>query len=271
MKKQLQRYLSILCVATMLFGILPTDVLAESVAEPAAVVTEVAAPAPEKPAAPEKAPEKPAEPEKAPEAAKPAEEKSTAPEKPAEPAKPAEEAPKADPAPADDPAPVKPASDETPAAPAEQEKEAEQEEKTAEATPAPTPIPMPTIPVDASLKVGGSANGKIKKNNTSIMRLTVAKAEGLNLSATGMDLWVEVLNEKTNERNRYTSKEGSLFVHWSAKKGTYLLTFGALKKNASGSFTVRVFNDEALLAQETEKAAEEPVQEETPVVSPRLR
>ena len=266
MKKQLQRYLSILCVATMLFGILPTDVLAESVAEPAAVVTEVAAPAPEKPAAPEKAPEKPAEPEKAPEAAKPAEEKSTAPEKPAEPAKPAEEAPKADPAPADDPAPVKPASDETPAAPAEQEKEAEQEEKTAEATPAPTPIPMPTIPVDASLKVGGSANGKIKKNNTSIMRLTVAKAEGLNLSATGMDLWVEVLNEKTNERNRYTSKEGSLFVHWSAKKGTYLLTFGALKKNASGSFTVRVFNDEALLAQETEKAAEEPVQEETPVV-----
>ena len=153
-----------------------------------------------------------------------------------------------------------------PAAPAEQEKEAEQEEKTAEVTPAPTQIPMPTIPVDASLKVGGSANGKIKKNNTSIMRLTVAKAEGLNLTATGMDLWVEVLNEKTNERNRYTSKDGSLFVHWSAKDGTYLLTFGALKKNASGSFTVRVLNDEALLAQETEKAAEEPVQKETPVV-----
>ncbi|MBO4926426.1 MAG: hypothetical protein J5472_08080, partial [Clostridia bacterium] len=227
MKKRLQRHLSILCVAMMLTGILPADVISESAAEPETVVTESSV---------------------------------TMPEAPADPA--AEGTLATDPVSAIDPESVEPAPDPTPAEPAQEDAGAEtdQEVKSNVATPQ---KPTPTIPVDATLNVGDSVNGKIKEDGTSVMRLTVAKAEDLILSAKGMELWVEVLNEKTEERNRYTSKDGSLLVHWSAKKGTYLLTFGAMKQNASGSFTVRVLNEETLLALENaqEKQEEQPAEE----------
>ena len=176
MKKQLQRYLSILCVATMLFGILPTGVFAEETAQPAAV-TEVSEPAAVKPAAEKPAqesePEKKSDPAAAPASeTKPAADAESEKKSDPEPAPASETKPAADPEPesksesaAEPAAEDKPAADNEPAA-VEDEKPAapaaEDEGKAAEPTEAKsegTPIPVPTVPVDGSLKVGGSVGG----------------------------------------------------------------------------------------------------------------
>ena len=258
MKKQLQRYLSILCVATMLFGILPTGVFAEETAQPAAV-TEVSEPAAVKPAAEKPAqesePEKKSDPAAAPASeTKPAADAESEKKSDPEPAPASETKPAADPEPesksesaAEPAAEDKPAADNEPAA-AEDEKPAapaaEDEGKAAEPTEAKaegTPIPVPTVPVDGSLKVGGSVGGKIRKNGTSMIRLTVKKDEGLNLTATGMDLTLVIKNEKTGGENTCRSARRELTTTFSAQAGDYLLTFTAQRGGAAGKFTVKVF------------------------------
>ncbi|MBR1586351.1 MAG: hypothetical protein IJ662_12490, partial [Clostridia bacterium] len=120
--------------------------------------------------------------------------------------------------------------------------------KAKKATSAPTAIPLPTVPVDKDMKVNKTVKGKVEKNSTYNVRLTVKKNALLTLIATGMDLWLDLTNESDGSKVRYASQDGKLQVRWNAKAGTYLLTFGALKNGATGSFSVSVFDEKEATA-----------------------
>ena len=93
---------------------------------------------------------------------------------------------------------------------------------------------------DAKMKTGQKLEGTIKAGETYNIRLKTTKGKVLTLSAEGMKLWVDIVNEKDGSVNRYTTKDGKLQVKWVAKSGSYLLIFGAQKKGADGKFTVAV-------------------------------
>ena len=93
---------------------------------------------------------------------------------------------------------------------------------------------------DAKMKTGQKLEGTIKAGETYNIRLKTTKGKVLTLSAEGMKLWVDIVNEKDGSVNRYTTKDGKLQVKWVAKSGSYLLIFGAQKKGAAGKFTVAV-------------------------------
>ena len=95
--------------------------------------------------------------------------------------------------------------------------------------------------VDDTMSPGEQRKGTIKAGETYNIRLTTGAGSILTLVGTGMDLWVDVVDESSpSDPSRYTSDGGELKVKWAASTNSYLLVFGAKKNGGSGKFTVTV-------------------------------
>ena len=122
--------------------------------------------------------------------------------------------------------------------------------------------------VDDTMSPGEQRKGTIKAGETYNIRLTTGAGSILTLVGTGMDLWVDVVDESSpSDPSRYISDGGELKVKWAASTNSYLLVFGAKENSGSGEFTVTVDAEGEPAAVSEPAAPEKPAETKKPVTA----